>query len=883
MRFLRVIRRRLLALAGRGSREREMDDELSLHFELAVEDKVSRGLSPAHARAEVLREFGGLDGAREAYRDASGTQPVDRLLQDIRYAWRSLRATPVFTLIVVGTLALGIGANSAIFSVVNGVLLRALPYAEPERLVMVWETDRDSGTEREGASVPDYFDFRERARSFDHLAAFQITPMNRTGDGEPERVAAARVSAEFLATMGSAPLMGRNFLKAEMLPGGPPALLVSERYWRSRLGADPRALGQPLRLDDSLFTIVGVLPAAFRFPDEGVDLWVADQLTRESGPRYRHQITVIGRLAAGVSVESAQREMDAIASALESEYPQSNAARGVNVEPLEEALFGPIRPALLLLLAAVGVVLLIACVNAANLLLARRAARARELAVRTALGAGRSRLVQQLLVESALIAAAAALVGIALAFAGVRGLLAVAPAAIPRVNDIAVDGTVLGVTLGISAVVAVVFGLLPVAGGQRVAPADALKSSPGRTGSGSREHRRLRATLVITEIALAVVLVVGAGLIVRSFWAIRSVEPGFAPENMLSLRYQLPPSRYPQSFDDYPTGWARIFSFQRELLERVEAIPGVRSAALAFNDPLSAGFTNSFIIEGRDPSAAEGQPEVPTRPASANYFATAGIPLLQGRLFTPSDDAGAPPVVIINEAMVRQFFANENPLGRRLTFWGVSREIVGVVGNERFSGLASEAAPAMYPPLAQAPATTGTLIVRTNGDPRAVLSSVRAAIRSIDRDLAPFGITTMGEALDASVAQQRFLAFLLTAFAALALVLALVGVYGVVSYSVAQRGREIGIRLALGADGRLVLRSVVGEGLRLAIAGCAIGVVAALGTSRLLRSQLFGVSATDPLTIVAAVATMVAVAVAASLAPAWRASTLSPAVVLRDS
>jgi putative ABC transport system permease protein len=416
-----------------------------------------------------------------------------------------------------------------------------------------------------------------------------------------------------------------------------------------------------------------------------------------------------------------------------------------------------------------------------------------------------------------------------------------------------------------------------------VAPADALKSSPGRTGSGSREHRRLRATLVITEIALAVVLVVGAGLIVRSFWAIRSVEPGFAPENMLSLRYQLPPSRYPQSFDDYPTGWARIFSFQRELLERVEAIPGVRSAALAFNDPLSAGFTNSFIIEGRDPSAAEGQPEVPTRPASANYFATAGIPLLQGRLFTPSDDAGAPPVVIINEAMVRQFFANENPLGRRLTFWGVSREIVGVVGNERFSGLASEAAPAMYPPLAQAPATTGTLIVRTNGDPRAVLSSVRAAIRSIDRDLAPFGITTMGEALDASVAQQRFLAFLLTAFAALALVLALVGVYGVVSYSVAQRGREIGIRLALGADGRLVLRSVVGEGLRLAIAGCAIGVVAALGTSRLLRSQLFGVSATDPLTIVAAVATMVAVAVAASLVPAWRASTLPPAVVLRDS
>ena len=883
MRIFRVLRRRLVALVRRDSMGQDMDDELSLHFDLAVEEKISQGMSPERARAEILREFGGRDGAVEAYRDAGGTQPLERLLRDVRYAWRTFRATPVFTLIVVGTLALGIGANSAIFSVVNGVLLRALPYAEPERLVMVWETDRDSGTEREGASVPDYFDFRQRARSFDHLAAFQVTPMNRTGASEPERVSAARVSAEFLATMGSAPLLGRNFLEAEVMPGGPPALLVSERYWRSQLGGDPRALGQSLRLDDSLFTIVGVLPMAFRFPEESVDLWVADQLTPESGPRYRHQITVVGRLAAGTSLEAAQREMDAIASALEAEYPETNAARGVNLEPLEEALFGPVRPALLLLLAAVGVVLIIACVNAANLLLARRAARTRELAVRTALGAGRSRLVQQLLVESALIAAAAAVVGIALAFAGVRGLLAVAPAAIPRVNDIAVDGTVLAVTLGISAVVAIVFGLLPVAGGQRVAPADALKSSPGRTGSGSREHRRLRATLVVTEIALAVVLVVGAGLIVRSFWALRSVEPGFAPENMLSLRYQLPPSRYPQSFADYPAGWARIFSFQRELLEQVEAIPGVRSAAIAFNDPLSAGFTNSFVIEGRDQSAAAGQPEVPTRPASANYFSTAGIPLLQGRSFTSSDDAGAPPVVIINAAMARQFFANENPLGQRLRFWGISREIIGVVGNERFAGLANEPAPAMYPPLAQAPATTGTLLVRTVGDPRAVLGSVRAAIRSIDRDVAPFGITTMGDALDASVAQERFLAFLLTAFAALALVLALVGVYGVVSYSVAQRGREIGIRLALGASSQLVLRSIVGEGLRLAVAGCAIGIIGALAAARLVRSQLFGVSANDPLTIAAAVATMAAVAVAASLIPAIRASTLPPAEVLRDS
>jgi predicted permease len=871
------------ALVRRPAADREMDDELALHFELAVDEKVRAGMPPRLARAAVLQEFGGTDGAREMYREARGTEPLDRLLRDVRYAWRTLLATPAFTVIVIGTLALGIGANSAIFSVVNGVLFRSLPYDEPERLVMVWETDRITGTEREGASIPDYFDFRERARTFEALAAFRLTSVNQTGDGAPQQVSSARVTGEFLRTMGVSPVIGRDFLPSEAMPGGPPAVLVSARYWRTQLGGEPTIVGRTLRLDDSLFTVIGVLPSAFRFPDAGVQLWAIDQLTPTSGERARHGTSVVGRLARHATLEHAQREMEAIGFALEEEYPQTNRGRGVHLEPLEDVLVGSVRPALLLLLGAVGVVLLIACVNAANLLLARRAARAREMAVRTALGASRPRLVQQLVVESAIIAGGAALLGVALSLLGVRALVAAAPASLPRVDDIAVNGTVLAVTLGVSALVALVFGLLPAAGGRAVVPADALASSTGRTASGSRAHARLRGTLVVTEIAMAVVLVVGAGLLVRTFWALRSVEPGFEVESTLIVRYQLPPSRYPQEFSNFPDGWARTFAFQRELLERVRAISGVRRAALALNDPLTAGFTNSFVIEGREADADQGQPEVPTRPVSSGYFAAAGVPLVNGREFTDSDDSGSPPVVIINQAMADHYFPDVDPLGQRIRFWGTPRTIVGVVGNERFNGLSEDPAPAMYPPMEQQPMRNGMLLVRTAGEPRDVLPALRSAIWSVDPDLAPFNVQTMGEALEDSLAQQRFLAILLAAFAGLALLLALVGVYGVIAYSVALRGREIGIRLALGATGRRVVGSVVGEGLRLALLGSVIGIVAALGATRFVRSQLFGVSSTDPAAIATAVALLLAIAVLGSAIPAWRASATPPGEVLRDA
>lgn len=883
MSWRHVIVRRLRALVRRPALEREMEEELALHMDLAVEDRVRSGMPIERARASVLQEFGGTDGAREMYREARGTERLERLGRDIRYAVRSLRATPAFSVIVIGTLALGIGANSAIFSVVNGVLIRSLPYDEPDRLVMVWETDRNTGTLREAASIPDYFDFRERARMFAELAAFRVAPVNRTGDDAPERVWSARVSGEFLRTMGVTPILGRDFLPAEARPGGPPAVLVSARYWRAQLGGDPAIIGRSLRLDDSLFTVVGVLPATFRFPEEGVELWAIDQLTPTSGHRSRHGTGVVGRLASHASLPSAQREMEGIAQALEAEYPQWNVARGVHLESLEDVLVGSVRPALLILLAAVGVVLLISCLNAANLLLARRAARAREMAVRTALGAGRSRLVQQLVVESAIIAGAAALLGVGLAVTGVRALVASAPESLPRAADIAVNGPVLALTLGISAVVALVFGLLPAAGGRAVAPADALASATGRTASGSREHRRLRDALVIAEVAMAVVLVAGAGLLVRSFWELRSVDPGFEVENTLAMRYQLPPSRYPQQFSNFPDGWHRTIAFQRDLLEGVRAIPGVRNAALAFNDPLTAGFGNSFVIEGREAEAAQGQPEVPTRPVSAGYFATAGIPLLSGRVFTESDDIGSPLVLIINEAMASRFFPGENPLGKRLRFWGMTREIVGVVGNERFNGLSEEPAPAMYPPTAQAPMASGTLLVRTRAEPREMYPAIQAALWNVDPDIAPFDVETMSEVLAGSLAQERFLAMLLTAFAGLALFLALIGVYGVIAYSMTQRGREFGIRLALGATGGRVVGAVVAEGLRLGMIGSAIGLLFALGATRFVRSQLHGVSATDPLTIAGAVAVLIGVAVLGSLIPAWRAGAMPPGEVLRDA
>ena len=875
-------RRRLRALLHRDVLEAEMHDELRMHFDMAVAAGMRRGLSSQQATAETHRHFGGVEQVKESYRDARGVRVIEELVRDLRYGLRALKRAPGFSFVVLLTLTLGIGANSAIFSVVRGVLLRALPYASPERLVMVWETDRDSGTRSESASIPDYFDFVARARSFSSLAGFSVQPLNYVpSEGAPERLSAALVTGNFLPALGVSTALGRAFTNAEDRPGGARAVIVSDRFWRTRLGGARDALGRTLRLDDVSYEVVGVAPRSVQFPTAEVDLWIPIQLTPESGARSNHGLSVVGRMRPGVTLAGAQQEMTSLAAQLERENPNDNKARGVRLEPLEETLLGPVRPALRILLGAVALVLLVACVNVANLMLARLTARGREVAVRSALGASGLRLTRQFVIESLILTLAASALALVLAPLTLRALLAIAPASLPRLNEVRLDGAVLAVTLGIAVAVAMAFGILPAltARGWGISLNDHLRG--GARGGASPRQQRVRGVLVMSEMALALVLLVGAALLMQSFWRLRRVDPGWTSTNVLRVQFQLPSTRYPQSYADYPRSWSRISDFERELVTQTAALPGVRSAAIASNDPLDAGFTNSFVIEGRESEARNGQAELATRPVSANYFATLGVPVLKGRAFQSSDDANAAPVVLINEAAAHKYFPTDSPIGHRLRFWGTWRTIVGVVGNERFAGLAADAPPAMYPPITQAPMSSASLLVRTEGDPVQVVGAVRDIFRQLDGEIAPYGIATMNDVIDGSIAQRRFTMQLLTGFAALALALALVGVYGVVSYGVARRTHEMGVRMALGATHRDVVRHVLRDGSRLAVFGAVAGILGALAATRLLSTQLYGIRASDPLTLVTAAVAIVIVALVGSYVPARRAARIAPVTALQ--
>ena len=874
--------RRLRALVRREVLEAEMNDELRLHFEMAVAAGMRQGLSNEQAEAQTRHLFGGMEQVKEIYRDARGVRVIEELVRDLRYGFRALWRSPGFSIIVLLTLTLGIGANSAIFSVVRGVLLRALPYADPQRLAMVWETDRDSGTQSEPASIPDYFDYLSRTRSFSSLAAFAVQPLNYIpAEGAPERISAALVTGNFLSTLGVPTSLGRDFSDAEDRPGGARAVIISDRFWRTRLGGARGVLGRTLRLDDVSYSVVGVVPRTMQFPEAEIDLWVPLQLTPESGLRSNHGVPLVGRLRAGVTLAQAQDEMASLAAQLERENPGDNKARGVRVEPLEDTLLGPVRPALRILLGAVALVLLVACVNVANLMLARLTARGREVAVRSALGASGLRLTRQLVVESLILTIGASALALLLAPLTLRVLLAIAPDSLPRLNEVRLDGAVLAVTLGIAVAVAMVFGALPAitARGWGISLNDHLRG--GQRGGASPRQERIRGALVMSEMALALVLLVGAALLMQSFWRLRRVDPGWTPTNVLRVQFQLPRTRYPQSYADYPVSWSRIIDFERELVTQTANLPGVRSVAIASNDPLDAGFTNSFVIEGRESEARNGQAELATRPVSANYFTTLGVPLLQGRAFQSSDDANAAPVVLVNAAAAHKYFPTESPIGHRLKFWGKWRTIIGVVGDERFAGLAAEAPPAMYPPITQAPTASASLLVRTERDPLQTVGALREVFRRLDREIAPYGIATMGEVIDGSMAQRRFTMQLLSGFAALALGLALIGVYGVVSYGVARRTHEMGVRMALGATRRDVVRHILRDGSRLALYGALLGLLGAWAATRLLSTQLYGVKAFDPLTFTVAAVTIVIVALVGSYVPARRASRVAPVSALQ--
>jgi putative ABC transport system permease protein len=804
---------------------------------------------------------------------------MQTLWQDLRYGVRVLLQQPGFTFIAVLTLALGIGANTAIFSVVNGVLLRPLPYAEPDQLAMVWLDNRRQGIRDDITSYPNFLDWRDKNSSFQAMAGVRNLTTNLTGVGEPEELRGAAVSPNFFQLMGVGPALGRGFVPEEEQPGKDKVVILSHGLWQQRFGGDPAIVNRTISLNGEPLTVVGVMPPGFEFPSKAT-LWrpLAPN-ERLRAARGSFWLPVIGRLKPGVTRQQAQADMDLVAKQLEQQYPNINAGYGINVVPLHEQTVGNIRTALLVLLGAVAFVLLIACANVANLLLARAATRQREVAVRAALGADRFRLVRQLLTESVLLSVVGGVLGVLLAWWGVEMLLTLAPANLPRLNEIQLDWRVLGFTLGLSLLTGLIFGLAPALQTSHLELGEALKEG-GRSGAGGRRAQRVRSVFIVAEVALALVLLAGAGLLIRSFWRLQQVNPGFRTDHVLTLQLTLPRTKYPEG--------AQAAAFFQRLQERLAALPGVESASAASSIMLpKLANSSGFTIENRPPDPREQQLELPFDAVLPNYFQTLGVQLLRGRTFTAQDAQGQPEVAMVNESFAKRYFPNEDPVGRRFTFGDGTNNpqwitIAGVVRDTKRQGLDQPIRIESWMPHAQAPSRSMEVVVRTAGDPLALTGAVRDAVWSLDRDLPIPRIQTLAQVLSESVAQRRLNMLLLTLFAAVALILAAVGIYGVMSYAVTQRTNEIGIRVALGAQSRDVLKLVVGQGMKLTLIGVGTGMILTLALMRLLASLLFGVSATDPLTFSVIAVLLIAVALLACYLPARRAAQVDPMIALRS-
>jgi predicted permease len=889
------IRQRLANLKLPPAREAEIVEELAQDLDDRYEHALGAGDTAGQAYQAVLRELAESDLlARElllVHRPQQesvvlGTQRRINMLgdlwQDLRYGVRALVRNPGFTAIAVLALALGIGANSAIFSVVNTVLLQPLPYKDSDRLVMVWEDDTAGGFPKDTPAVANYIDWRDQNQVFEGMAAMADQSFNLTGIGDPERIEGKLVSANLFSLLGVAPQVGRTFLSEEDQPGRNGVVVMSHGLWQRRFGSDPNVVGKTLSLNGQTVQVVGVMPANFQFPSREEELWAPIAFTpQQLASRGRHYLQVVARLKPGITPEKASAEMNTIAVRLQQQYPDTNNQLGVAIVTLREHLVGDIRPALFVLLAAVGFVLLIACANVANLLLARAAVRQKEIVIRVALGANRFRLVRQVLTESLLLAAIGGGLGLLLAIYGVTVLKSFIPATIAQAQAVTIDGKVLLFTFAVSMVTGLVFGLIPALQASNFNLNETLKEGGRDSGAGTRGNR-IRSLLVIAEVAISLILLVGAGLLINSFLRLRGVDAGFRSDNLLTMRIVLPDLKYKEH--------AQRTAFYSDVINRVQALPGVESASVANWIPLvRQGDSTGFSIAGVPDGGPGQRPVVMTRVVDPKYLQTMRIPLLQGRNFEPQDKLESPAVAIINETMAQRYWPNQDPTGKRITTGRFTSTdpndwitIIGVARDVRQVDLAVEPKPQMYLTYIQADFFAPRhLIVKTKVEPMALAATVRKAVWDVDKDQPVSNIRSMEEVLSESIARQRFSMLLLGIFAAVALVLAAVGIYGVMSYSVTQRRNEIGIRMALGAQKSDVLKLTVGHGLKLVMIGVAFGLAGAFALTRLMSSLLFGVRATDPATFIAISVILVAVALLASYIPARRATKVDPLVALR--
>jgi putative ABC transport system permease protein len=910
----------------RSRMESEMDAELKFHMEAHAEDLARSGVPQAEVLRRARIEFGGVERVKEECRESRGVSFVETLVQDLRFGLRMLRKAPGFTAVAVITLALGIGANTAMFSVVNAVVLRPLPYPHSDRLV--WIAESVPALKSEAASGGDYVDWKDQNHTLDRIAAYDTmyrgslregaagpgsADFNLTGRGTPERVHSAFVSASFFATLGVEPQLGRAFTEKEDQPSGPHVVVLMHSFWQQYFGSDAHVLGQTVNLDTAPYTVIGVMPASFRFPGDSDAQILLPLALNQASERLRiaqRQVRIIGWLKPGVSLAAARADLDEIRKRAQPSSGPTPARGGgprramptpgrggrggglrdgpqggpppaseLKVVPLAEHLAGNLRPAMLTLLGAVGLVLVIACANVANLMLTRGSARTREMTVRAMLGAGRWRLVRQLLAESVTLAVAGGMAGLLLAAWGVNVITRLIPTGagggILAVAAPEVDGNVLFFALAVSVLTGILFGLAPAVTITRSDLAEGLKEGAQAASPGIRRGW-LRGALAVAEVSLALVLLIGAGLLIKSFYRLLQVNPGFAPEHVLTMELSLTDTRYPT-----PRQELEFFS---QVLRRVESLTGVRSAALADSLPLSP--YDSFLMMSRSrlqPRAALSSSTMMMMyriTVSPAYFYTLGIPVLKGRTFTDHDDEQALKVAVVNEALARLLWPREDPIGKRLPLFD-NLTVVGVVGNTRHEGLSQDTEAEVYVPYLQTPNNSMQLAVRTAAGPDSMVSAVRTAVRDIDPDQPLYHVATLQQVLSESVAPRRFNMLLLGIFAGIALTLATVGIYGVTAFSVTQRTHEIGIRMALGAKRSDVLGMVVRQGLKLALIGVVIGVVGALVLTRFLSSLLFGVKPADPLTFVAVSLILSAAALLACYIPARRAMRVDPMVALR--